>query len=182
MVDWQDLIDSIRFGVMGGAMGALIGGVIFTAGAILYAPFRQPRARRSLWTTLRPLRWVGPVAFVLGFTPCVFLSWLLADACGASHVNQFPSPDGQHRIVVYAFDCGATTDFSLMVSLFNRQEQFPEHRARHVLYSRYHDLPSPDEFQVIWRDTHHAVVRLTGYDGKPSVTEDGVTVRFKEKR
>jgi len=44
------------------------------------------------------------------------------------------------------------------------------------------DEPSPGEFDVIWRDAHHAVVRLTRYDGKPSVTEDGVTVRFEEKR
>src|SRR6185312_16002147 len=111
-----------------------------------------------------------------------FLGWLFADACGASEVNQFPAPDGKHRIVVYAFDCGATTDFSLMVSLFDSHEQFPEHQARHVLYSRYHDEPSPGEFDVVWRDPHHAVVRLTAYDARPSTTEDGVTVRFEKKR
>jgi hypothetical protein len=112
----------------------------------------------------------------------VFLGWLLADACGASQVNEFPSPDGKHRIVLYAFDCGATTDFSLIVSLFDSHELLPQHRAKHVLYSRYHDEPSPGQFEVIWQDAHHALVRLAGYDGRPSVTEDGVIVRFEEKR
>jgi hypothetical protein len=179
---WRDYADAAFYALIASAVVVLIACVIFSIGAFLYSLFRRSRERRSFRTVLWRLRWVPLLVFALAFPAFLLLCLALSDSCGTSQANEFPSPDGKHRIVIYAFDCGATTDFSLVVSLLDGAEVLPKHRTPNVLYSRYHDEPSPGEFEVLWQDAHHVTVRLVGYDGEPSATEDGVTIRFEENR
>ena len=186
MEDWHDYAS-----VVGGSI-EVAGVVAFVVSALIYVVLRllhviPPLRKQHTWRTdLRPLRWVGPIVFVLVFLPSLFLGWLFSGTCGTSNSEEFRSPDNQHKIVVYAFDCGATTDFSLVVSLLKAQDHLPEHRRAPVLYSHYHQQPittwAARNFEVIWQDSHHALVRVEAFDGKPLVQQDGVSVRFEPLR
>lgn len=181
MENLRGLAEDVGFGVV------FAGGLAVFAAAAVFAVVRIIRvltARRGdhRWRSdLRlPIR-VGVMAFLFLFPSVLWVGYLLRDACGVSEVHPFPSPDGRHTLVVYGFDCGATTAYSFMVSLLNEGESLPQHRTVHVLYSRYRDLPS-DNFEVQWQDPSHAVVRVADFDGDPVVQQDGVTVHFEPLR
>ena len=42
--------------------------------------------------------------------------------CGSEVLAEIPAPGGQHRAVVFQYDCGATTGFSTQVSLLGAHE------------------------------------------------------------
>jgi hypothetical protein len=119
----------------------------------------------------------------LSFSSQVYsLGWVTSDLCGTSQSEEFRSPDGKQKIVVYAFDCGATTDFSLVVSLLGAHDRLPKHRMAPALYSHYHQEPSGSNIQVIWQDSHDAIVRVEAFDGTPLKKQDDVSVRFERLR
>lgn len=142
---------------------------------------RGPHTWRS---DLDPLAWIGPSVFLLVFAPAVMLGIMASDLCATTDSVEFPAPDGKHKLVVYNFDCGATTDFSLIVSLLDADRRLPKHKALRRLYSHYHQLPiasgSAANFEVIWQDSRHAVVKVKGFDGTPLAEQDGVSVRFEK--
>jgi len=49
----------------------------------------------------------------------------LAAACGNDQVEEFPSPDGARKAVMYRRDCGATTDFSRQICILPRTRSLP---------------------------------------------------------
>ena len=179
MEDWHDYAS-----VIGGSVGAALAvALIVSVGiySILRVLHTIPRFRNQhTWRTdLRPIRWISLTAFVLVLLPGLFLGWLFSDACGTSSSEEFGSPDGKYKIAVYAFDCGATTDFSLVVSLLRADDHVPKHRTARVLYSHYHQGPTPSNVQVFWRDSNEVLVKVVGFDGAPLVTQNGVSVRFE---
>jgi hypothetical protein len=182
MGDWQEYVSAIGGALRAASVVALLTAVgIYSFLRLLHA---IPRLRKQhTWRTdLRPIRWVGPTAFVLVFLPGLFLGWLFSDMCGTSNSKEFRSPDGNHKVVVYAFDCGATTDFSLVVSLLGADDHLPKHRTARVLYSHYHQEPSTSNVRVLWEDSHRVLVKVVGFDGTPLVAQDDVSVRFEELR
>lgn len=185
MEDWHDYVSVIGesfvvASIVASVACAAISGVLRALGAVGFRPHSSWRG------DLRPLRWVAPVALVLIFVPGVLLGFLLSGACGTSSVTEFPAPDSNHRLAVYGFDCGATTDFSLVVSLLGARDRLPKHRTVSPLYSSYHQEPvasgSGSNFEVHWQDAHHALVKIEGFTGKPSAQRDGVSVRFEQLR
>lgn len=42
---------------------------------------------------------------------------LLGGMCGSDEAARFPSPDGRYDVVVYAFNCGATTGYTTQVAI-----------------------------------------------------------------
>ncbi len=89
--------------------------------------------------------------------------------CGTGDITEVSAPDGRHKIVVYKFDCGATTDFSLEVSLLQGSRKLPKYRTANLLYSHYHQRPTNigagKNFQVDWIDSSHVVVHVAQFDG-----------------
>ena len=186
MEDWHDYVSLIIGSVeAAGVVALLVSAIVYVVLRLLHV-IPQLQQQHTWRTNLRPLRWVGPTVFVVFFLPILFFGWMFSGGCGTSNSQEFRSPDGEHKIVVYEFDCGATTDFSLIVSLLGAQEHLPKHRTAPVLYSHYHQQPTISEagtnFEVIWQDAHHALVKVEAFDGKPLVQQDGVSVRFEQLR
>lgn len=181
-MDWYDCVS-----VIGGSFEAACI-VALAVSAVVYFGLRLlhaiPRLRRQhTWrTAFFPLRWVGPIAFALVLFPGVLIGWVTSDLCGTSQSEEFRSPDGKQKIVVYAFDCGATTDFSLVVSLLGAHDRLPKHRMAPALYSHYHQEPSGSNIEVIWQDSHDAIVKVEAFDGAPLKKQDDVSIRFERPR
>ena len=179
MEDWHAYAS-----VIGGSVGAALAvSLIVSVGiySILRVLHSVPRFRNQhTWRTdLRPIRWISLTAFILVLLPGFFLGWLFSDLCGTGNSEEFGSPDGKHKIAVYSFDCGATTDFSLVVSLLRAGDQVPKHRTARVLYSLYHQKPTRSNVHVFWRGSAEVLVKVAGFNGAPLVTHDGVSVRFE---
>jgi len=86
--------------------------------------------------------------------------------------------------VAYAFDCGATTDFSLEVSLLRANKSLPKYKLAPVLYSQHHDYPTTGtskNVEVSWIDTSHVTVRIAGFEGTPQTKkQDSVQIRLEK--
>ena len=185
MEDWHEYISVIGASLkVGGVVALVLCAAVYGVLRTLHAV--RLRGHHTWRSDLRPLCWVGPIAFILIFLPGVLLGVFLSQSCGTSNSVEFRAPDGNHRLVVYGFDCGATTDFLLVVSLLGTRDRLPKHRTASPLYSHYHQEPvasgSGSNFEVIWQDSHNAIVKVEGFDGKPLVEQDGVTVRFENLR
>lgn len=182
MEDWHDYASVI------GGSAAVAFALAFIVSVGTYSIRRVfhaiPRFRHQhTWRTdLLPIRWVSPAVFILVLLPGLFLGWLFSDVCGTGSNQEFGSPDGKHKIAVYSFDCGATTDFSLVVSLLGAADHVPKHRTARVLYSHYHQEPTPSDVQVLWRGSKEVLVKVVGFDGAPLVMQDGVSIRFEALR
>lgn len=154
--------------------------------AIMLLILRLPALRASYtWKSpLLGMYWAAGTLSVLVFAGGMFLNYALSPLCGTDHVTEVASPDAKHKIVVYNFDCGATTDFSLLVSLLGSKQQLPKNKAANSLYSHYHQLPEANgirkNFEVQWHDSSHVTVRIASYDGAtPIKSQDGVVVSFE---
>lgn len=166
--------------------------VMLAISAVFYTGLRLfhliPRFRRQhTWRTdLRTLRLIAPIGFLTVFLPSLFIAWLFSDLCGTSQNTEFEAPDRRHKIAIYAFDCGATTDFSLIVSLLDADDSLPKHKTAPVLYSRYHQIPVHSDqgsnFEVSWKSSQEVLVKIAEFDGTPLVKQDGVIIRFEPLR
>jgi hypothetical protein len=77
-------------------------------------------------STSRRLLWLLLGAAALGVAVFVFAaSQFLAGACTNDQVEEFPSPDGSMKAVVYRRDCGATTDYSRQIAILPRNRPLP---------------------------------------------------------
>jgi hypothetical protein len=164
MEDWHDLISLITeiFPF------ALVFGLAVSVFAYLVIRLVHLRPKiRNLhqWRSdLRPAVIVGGIFFLVVFIPGVFIGYLFSGGCGTGDITEIPSPDNQHKIVVYNFDCGATTDFSLDVSLLKTNEKLPKHHAAKLIYHRYHQYPTATgpqkNFDVSWKGPKEVVVQV----------------------
>ena len=59
---------------------------------------------------------VGPLLVMFGGCAAL-LHRFSADMCATTVIDQFPSPSGKLKAVVFQIDCGATTDFNSHVSI-----------------------------------------------------------------
>jgi hypothetical protein len=100
-------------------------------------------------------------AFVgaLAVAPYLFLGLIFSGGCGTSDITEVFSPDGKHKILVYSSDYGATTDFSLNVSLPGGSDAVLRYRAAQLRYHRYHQFPGLGRnFDVSWSGPDHITV------------------------
>lgn len=142
--------------------------------------FRHQHTWRS---DLRPIYWIAGIALVVVFVPSLLIGLLFSNMCGTSRITEVPSPDGRHKLVVYNFDCGATTDFSLDVSLLRADQELPKYKPSTLLYHRYHQCPTPAgperNFEVKWEDSRHVTVLVGGLDTAAKTKhQDGVEISF----
>jgi hypothetical protein len=184
MDDWKDIASAILWGLgiavaSGGLSAVLIYGLVRLAR--LLPRFRQTGTQRG---DLRSAGIVGLVIAVPTLILVLAINFAFSDMCGTGYVTEVYSPDRQHKVDVYNFDCGATTDFSLDVSLLRGDVALPKRRTAKLLYSQYHQKPEANgpnrNFEVVWPDSSHATVRVKGFEGSPiTKSEDGVQVRIE---
>jgi len=77
--------------------------------------------------------------------------------CANEVVSDVHSPDGKARAVVFRRDCGATTDFTLNVSILRATEPLTN-EGGNVFRSESDGKVPPLEVKVIWRDSSHLLV------------------------
>ena len=71
-------------------------------------------------------RWLKVVLGALGALAAIVtlggvaLEWAARGMCGSTFLSEAISPDSARKVVVYEFDCGATTGFATHVSLLTR--------------------------------------------------------------
>lgn len=183
MDDWQDVVSLVTGSL---AIASLVAAAIsIPIYVILRLVHSIPKLRKQhTWKSdLRPIYWISIVVLSLTFLTSLFIGSLFSDMCGTSDITEVLSPDARHKIVVYNFDCGATTDFSLDVSLLRANQKLPKYRRADLLYSHYHQRPMSTgvqkNFEILWSDPTHATVRVTDLDGGPKIKhQDGVEISF----
>jgi len=184
MEDWYEVASIVGISL------AITCAVVIVVSSIIYAILRLARAvpkfrGRHTWKTdLRIVYRFATVLFPLIFFPILFLGCFFSDFCGTSFITEVPSPDKKHKIVVYNFDCGATTSFSLDVSLLRLNQQLPKYRTASLLYDNDRQCPTPygpdKNFEVQWQDPSHVTVRISGLNNTAKTKhQDGVAVAFE---
>jgi hypothetical protein len=82
--------------------------------------------------------------------------------CGNRSMKSFPSRDGVLKTVVFERDCGATTGFSLQVSLLARHERLPDDGRNLFVAVDNHGTAKMAEgggVAVRWLDPHRLEIR-----------------------
>ena len=85
-------------------------------------------------------------ASVLALTAC-------SDSCGNDVLADVPSPSGERRAVVFQRDCGATTGFSVQVSILRRGKSLPNEAGNTFTADANHDPGVSLEVQPTWEST-----------------------------
>lgn len=138
--------------------------------------------------------WKKVVLWVIG-TPLVMfggcaalLARLGADMCAESMIDQFPSPSGKLKAVVFQIDCGATTSFNSHVSIVpadtdtSKKDSLPQ--SFFVADGNRGQAPTGKgggpEVRVTWRDDghleiqHHHLAHLI----RAELKSEGVTIDY----
>lgn len=90
----------------------------------------------------RITKWVAGSFFVLllaGALLILFLDHTLSDLCSNERLAGLVSPSGEHQAVVFRRNCGATTPYSIHVSVLPAARELPN-EAGNVLIVRDRDL------------------------------------------
>jgi hypothetical protein len=120
---------------------------------------------------LKVLGWVVGTCFALVLISVVGLWLLLDQACSNDVLMDIPSPDGEHKAIVFQRDCGATTGFSTQISVL-RVSQSLGNNAGNIFVADTDHGTAPSgpgggpAVQVQWSGTkaltvlHHPKVRV----------------------
>ena len=122
--------------------------------------------------------WLGRAAFGDG-----------REMCANEVLSELPSPDREHRAVVFERDCGATTDFSTQVSVLRAAESLPNAPGNLFIADTDHGKAPAGagggpEVRLTWmgprllRIGHHPDARV--FVSNP--TASGVSVQYAELR
>jgi hypothetical protein len=79
--------------------------------------------------------------------------------CANDVVSEVRSPDGKLRVVVFRRDCGATTDFTLHVSVLGAAQPLSNDEGN-VFRALNDGKTPPIEVKVAWQDSRHLLVRF----------------------
>lgn len=99
------------------------------------------------------------VASVLALTACSDP----LNMCGNKVLADVPSPSGERHAFVFQRDCGATTGFSVQVSVLRRGKSLPNEAGNAFTADDNHDPAVPLSVQPVWESDR--VLRLT-YDSR----------------
>src|ERR1019366_8104994 len=182
----SDFLTAAEFGCMFAIPAGLLVGLLVFGSLRLMRHMRDgldPTPRRR---DVNISGWFAVGAFALVGIPLLGIGILFSGGCGTNHVYTYPSPDGAHKLVVFNWDCGATTDFSFNVSLLSANEALPRDPGN--IYSHNHQCPDQrigqKNFDVEWRDSSHVNVnvnvKVEGAESRVKNTNrGGVTVSIE---
>ena len=72
---------------------------------------------------MKIVAWLAGIC-LLGVAALFFVAWqMLGSMCRNEVLTEVLAPDGEHKVIVFQRDCGATTGFSTQLSLFRANEQ-----------------------------------------------------------
>jgi len=103
---------------------------------------------------MMPRQWL---ATVLAAT--ISLSLIGCGLCGNDVLSEVRSPDGAKRAVVFRRDCGATTDYTLHVSILGAASRLSNDQGN-VFRALNDGKAPPIAAQVVWEDSRHLLVRF----------------------
>lgn len=98
---------------------------------------------------------VAVVLLVIVIAPFVLLMSALEPVCGNDHAQEFPSPTGALKAVVFRRDCGATTSFTMNVSILPAGQALPNQPGN--VFVKDDDTPPT----VRWIDDSHLLISET---------------------
>ena len=92
---------------------------------------------------LKIVAWLA-AACVVGVAALLFVAWqMLGSMCRNEVLTEVVSPGGQHKVVVFQRDCGATTGFSTQISLIRANEHLDNDSGNIFVADTNHgDAPS----------------------------------------
>lgn len=177
----RDILSGVAFAMMTAWVPALIVGVLVLLVLRIISVFSRSSA--NSWKA--DVRLSGAISFVVFLIASISLTAFgsfLSTGCGTSDVNEFMSPDGRHKVLVYNADCGATTDFSFNVSLLNANEKLPRGGGDTLFYRDHYfpeNKPERRNFDVDWLNANEVHVRVSAIDRAFILSKDGVKVEFE---
>ncbi len=187
MEDWHDIASLVTGSLSVAALAVIVACLPIYGVVRLFRVMPRFRGHHSWRSDLRPFRWLAGVIFVLVLVTSLLMGSAFSTMCGTSHITEVPSPDARHKLVVFNFDCGATTDFSLDVSLLKAGQGLPKYKTPRILYGHYRQCPIPAgpqrNFEVEWKDSSHVTVFVEALDATAKTqNQDGVEVSFATLR
>jgi hypothetical protein len=114
--------------------------------------------------------------------------WLFApDMCGNEIISEFPSPEGNKKVVVFQRDCGATTGFSTQASILGN-DQVLENESGNLFTSDTNHGAAPSSLgggpalSVEWKSKHSVLLSFhpNARVFKKEAEIDGVHVSYSE--
>ncbi|MGQ3057626.1 MAG: DUF5412 family protein [Nevskia sp.] len=147
-------------------------------------PTAKQSQRWRIWLRYS-LRIATAAAMVYGLTMFAVVYFAFSTACVNESLQDIPSPDGQHRVVIFQRDCGATTGFSTQASLLSEQQALNDRSANLFIADTNHGAaPSGPgggpAVNAVWLDaqhlqlSHHPNARI--FLATPQL--DGVQIKF----
>lgn len=108
-------------------------------------------------------------AVSIGSSACFYGS----DMCGNDAYEEFPSPNGKLKAVLFERDCGATTPFSTQVSIIENNQKLENAPGNAFIGSDDGRAPltnhqTMERLEIKWVDDEHMVIR---YDARGSTQE-----------
>jgi hypothetical protein len=178
----RDVLGGVAFAMMTAWIPALIIGVLVLLVLRIITVFSNGSAKGSWKADVHRSGKVSLAVFLVAFIPLAALGSFLNKGCSTSDLSEFMSPDGKHKLLVYNFDCGATTDFSFNVTLLGAKEELGR-GGGDTLFYRDHTFPDcrPERqnFDVHWLGANEVQVRVSGINGAFTKSKDGVKVEFE---
>lgn len=98
------------------------------------------------------LAWLAGICLVAVVALAIIAWQMLGSMCGNEVLAEVHSPDGEHKVVVFQRDCGATTGFSTQASLISSRQELDN-----------------DSGNIFVADTNHRAAPA-GPGGGPSVS------------
>lgn len=133
----------------------------------------QPKEGRKRWWI--PVAGFAAAVLVVLILPFVLLMTALEPSCGNDLAKEFPCPNGRLKAVVFRRDCGATTSFTMNVSILPAAKALPN-EAGNVFVKDDDAAPT-----VRWIDDTHLLISETWpgkiFLQKPSVEKVQISYR-----
>lgn len=134
----------------------------------------QPKAGRKRWWIFAA--GLAAAALLVLVLPIILLMTALEPSCGNDLAKEFPSPNGQLKAVVFRRDCGATTSFTMNVSILPAGQSLPNQPGD--AFVKDDDEPPA----VHWIDDTHLLISET-WPGKILLQKNAVgkvQISYKE--
>jgi hypothetical protein len=178
----EDYLYAARLGIIFGLIAGFVVGILLFFGLRLVRRLRESAPFVPVFSDAKTSGLIAAGMFILVGVPFFGLGLLFGRGCATSDVYAYEAPGGRHKLVVYNFDCGATTDFSLNVSLLPADKILP--KAGGNIYSLDHQRPDNrpgfNNFEVYWIDQSHVTVKLVGLGADAKRANlDGVDVSLE---
>ena len=98
---------------------------------------------------------IGTVILILIFGVYSFDTYIENGMCGNQVHNEYFSPDGSLKVIVFERDCGATTGFSTQISVTKSDDLLPN-ESGNVFIIAGHPLTAAPE--VSWKNNSTLVI------------------------